>query len=156
MQDRSNTPLTIRQPTRTERDEVVRLLAIQLQEHDVEIATDTLTRAIDGVFDRPERGLLMIAATEEKPIGVAYLSFQWTLEYGGPIAWLEELYISPEHREKGIGTKLLNAVIEELQKRGYLALDLEIEKGHERVASLYLRSGFKQLTRVRYAKKLNV
>lgn len=149
--------LVIRLLDRSEREDAVRLLAVQLAEHDIEIADDALSEAIDGLYEREGRGFLLVALDRElseKPLGIAYLSYQWSLEYGGQIAWLEELYVLPEHREKGIGSKLLDASIAELQMRGCRAIDLEIEKGHERVASLYLRTGFKQMTRVRYSKRL--
>lgn len=42
-------------------------------------------------------------------VGVAYLSFTWTLEHGGKSCWLEELYVMPAYRKRGIGRQLLDA-----------------------------------------------
>lgn len=43
---------------------------------------------------------------------------------GGKSAWLDELYVIPEHRELGAGSLLLERVIEEAKNEGCLALDL--------------------------------
>jgi GNAT superfamily N-acetyltransferase len=139
---------------KSERDQALRLLAVQLEEHGVAIDGAVLGRAIDGVLERPERGAFLVAKDAGELIGVAYLSFQWTLEHGGLIAWLEELYVVPARRDHGLGAKLLDAALAEAKARGCAAVDLEIETGHERAANLYLRTGFSTLSRTRWVKKL--
>jgi GNAT superfamily N-acetyltransferase len=59
------------------------------------------------------------------------------LEHGGEVAWLEELYVVPERREAGIGTKLLSRAIEAARERGCLPIDLEVDDGHSRATNLY-------------------
>jgi GNAT superfamily N-acetyltransferase len=137
-----------------ERDGAVALLAVQMVEHNIEIDDETLGRAIEGALADPRLARFLVAADGDRLVGIAYLSFQWTLEYGGRIAWLEELYVVPEHREKGLGSRLLDAALEAVRASGCLAVDLEIERGHERAANLYERTGFTKLSRVRWSKRL--
>jgi len=134
--------------------EVQRLLAAQLAEHGIAISTGRLAQAIAGVIDVPRRGFFLVALHGTTGIGVAYVSFLWALEHGGPAGWLEELYVVPEHREGGVGTQLLEAVIAAATAAGCAALDLEIDQGHERVRSLYARHGFTPLPRSRVVRKL--
>ena len=82
------------------------------------------------------------------------MSFIWALEHGGQAGWLEELYVVPELRAGGVGTRLLEAVIAAAEASGCTALDLEIDSGHERVRSLYERAGFSALPRSRVVKKM--
>src|SRR5262245_6784519 len=93
-----------------DRAEVIALLAAQLAEHAIELAPARLASAVDGVLADPARGVLFLARAEGKAVGVAYLSFTWTLEHGGPVGWLEELYVVPARRGGGIGTALLDTV----------------------------------------------
>jgi GNAT superfamily N-acetyltransferase len=134
--------------------DIRRLLAVQLGEHGIAIGGDALTNAIDGVIDVPKRGFFLVALRDGACIGVAYVSFIWALEHGGHAGWLEELYVVPEHRDSGVGTQLLEAVIAAAAGAGCAALDLEIDSAHERVRSLYERHGFTSVPRSRVVKKL--
>lgn len=48
--------------------------------------------------------------------------------------WLEELYVLPEYRMKGIGTNLLLGVMNAGIRIGAKAVDLEIDESHERAS----------------------
>ncbi|MDI6807801.1 MAG: GNAT family N-acetyltransferase [Candidatus Eisenbacteria bacterium] len=82
------------------------------------------------------------------------ISIAWTLERGGLTAWLEELYVVPERRECGIGSLMLGAVLERVREHGCAAIDLEVDITHDRATHLYMREGFEQLNRSRWAKFL--
>jgi GNAT superfamily N-acetyltransferase len=137
-----------------DREGIVRLLAAQMAEHSIAISRERLTSAVDGVFEDPRRGALLVALIDEKPAGVAYLAYTFTIEHGGKSAWLEELYVSPEHREKGLGQRLLDEALRLARREMCAALDLEVESDHKRVESLYRRSGFRPHTRSRWVAPL--
>lgn len=71
-------------------------------------------------------------------IGLAAISYAWTLEHGGKSAWLDELYVLPEHRSRGIGNALLEKVIEKVRMEGYSAIELESEEGPRNAARFYM------------------
>ncbi len=139
---------------RAERAAVIELLAAQLAEHDIALPTASLASAVDGVLEVPARGILLLAHLGEAPVGAAYLAYTWTLEHGGRVAWLEELYVRPEHRSQGIGGDLLTAVLAHARAAGCAAIDLEVESSHARAAGLYIRRGFRQLGRTRFSLQL--
>jgi GNAT superfamily N-acetyltransferase len=130
------------------------LLKRQLDEHHLPISVDHIREGIEGVFADNTRGFLLVAKTADQTIGVAYISFVWTLEHGGPGAWLEEVYVLPEWRNKGIGTQMLELAIEECMKRGCRGIDLEVDSEHKKVESLYRRFRFLPLDRQRWVRKL--
>jgi GNAT superfamily N-acetyltransferase len=146
--------VTITLASGADREALIQLLGAQLDEHAIEIDADALGRAVDGVFADPGRGRLLIARLDGEPVGVAYLSYLWTLEHGGKSAWLDELYVVPARREHGIGTKLLQAVYGQATQDGCLALDLEVEVSHARAARLYAREGFRPHQRARWVRAL--
>lgn len=145
----------IRTAAPRDRDAVTALLAAQLREHDIATPDAALRHAVDGVLsDAGGRGRILVAERDGRLVGVAALSYQWTLEHGGRGAWLEELYVVPDAREGGLGTALLHAALDAARADGALACDLEIADGHERVATLYAREGFAPLPRARWARRL--
>ena len=148
------TSVVIRPATEADREVVINLLLVQLHEHGIPIQMAELAAAVNGVLDRPERGKLFVATLQGIPVGVAYLSFTWTLEHGGMTAWLEELYVIPDQREKGIGRMLLTALCEHAAAQGCAAVDLEVDATHQRAAHLYTRENFSPLDRRRWVRLL--
>lgn len=140
--------------TAAERDDCVRLLVAQLREHGIDTPEESVRAAVEGVLEVPSRGRLVIVRDGADAIGVGYLSFLWTLEHGGPAAWLEELYVVPERRGEGVGTALLHAAFGIARIEGCVAIDLEVEASRDRVTSLYKREGFRSHSRTRWVKRL--
>jgi GNAT superfamily N-acetyltransferase len=128
------------------------LVRAQLDEH--EIAVSNLSTAVAGLIERPERGAVLLAYYGDEPVGVAALAYTWTLEHGGLVAWLDELYVAPAHRNRGIGRALLDRALSHAAAAGCLAVDLEVEQSHARAARLYASAGFQALPRNRWSIRL--
>jgi len=149
-----NAGVTIGLASEADREALLQLMEAQMEEHAIAIDAAALGRAIDGVFADPERGRFLVARLAGEPVGVAYLSYLWTLEHGGKSAWLDELYVVPARRELGIGTQLLGAVYGQATLDGCAAVDLEVEASHARAGRLYAREGFRPHQRARWVRAL--
>ncbi len=128
------------------------LLAVQFEEHHIALGGEALEHAVHGLIDG--RGRILLARDAERVVGVAVLSYTWALEHGGRVTWLEELYVIPEKRASGLGTKLLHRAMEVAKADGSIAMDLEVDVDHVRAENLYRREGFHELPRRRFAKRL--
>lgn len=137
-----------------DRTAIVALLARQLGEHDIALAPDVLARSVDTLLADPRLGHVLVGVVDDVVVGVAVLSFLFTLEHGGPAAWLDELYVDEAHRRHGLGVRLTEAAMQVARERGCVALDLEVEEGHDDAARLYARLGFHRHRRVRWARPL--
>src|SRR5260370_33021663 len=132
---------SIQRATQEHRAAVVRLLRAQYDEHRIELSPERLDSAVAGMIDVPERGALLIALDGDEPVGLAVLSYAWTLEHGGRVAWLDELYVVPGRREQGLGAALLAPAQEVATSPGCNAIELAVDAGHRRAARLYQRAG---------------
>ncbi len=74
-------------------------------------------------------------------VGYAVLTFCFSLEIGGRIGFVDEIFIEPEHRGSGVGRATLESVVEEASQIGLRALHLEVSPG-SRAERLYDRAGF--------------
>ena len=133
--------------------ECARLLVNQLAEHDIDASTERLAHLLEEATTDKSRGFLMLARDNGRVVGIAYVATILSAEHCGPVAWLEELYVTPDCRHRGIGTALVTAVLERVQKAGIVAVDLEIDAGHNRVISFYQRLGFRRLERSRWVRE---
>jgi ribosomal protein S18 acetylase RimI-like enzyme len=146
--------LDIRLVTAEDLDAVTALLVAQLREHRIDTPAAKVASAVEAVVQHPERGRILIAIEDGTPIAVAAMSFVWPIEHGAKSAWLEELYVTPTARGRGIGTKLLREALRTATEAGAVAVDLEVDVDHERAARLYEREGFATLPRARWVRRL--
>jgi GNAT superfamily N-acetyltransferase len=129
-------------------EDALSLLRAQLDEHEIPVSDSELRRSIDELFVRPHLGVVLLARAQPgEALGLAFVNFAWTPEIGGMAGWLDELYVRPEHRGAGLGTRLLQAAIALCREQGCRAVDLQVEPSHSRAADLYARSGFQELPR---------
>ena len=136
-------------------DSAVALFEAQLLEHKIDTAAADLRKAIQAAIAESRYGFILVALDDGgEPIGVAYAASLLSLEHGGISGWLEELYVLPKRRGQGIGSRLLEEVIAQAKKRGWRALDLEVDITHERAATLYLRHQYRPLSRSRFYRVL--
>ena len=142
--------MDIRSATAADRDATVALLVAQMREHDIPTPAARLGVAFDHVLADAARGVILLAWEDRRPVGVAALSYAFPIEVGERTAWLEELYVEPASRERGIGTALLRSALEIAATAGAVAVDLEIVAGHERAERLYDRFGFKRIPRTHW------
>lgn len=63
--ERETPPLKIRLATAADQRRLSELLGRQLEEHSITLAVERLSRVIQGVLERPERGALWVAAQNE-------------------------------------------------------------------------------------------
>jgi ribosomal protein S18 acetylase RimI-like enzyme len=61
----------------------------------------------------------------------------------GPAGWIHDLYVVPESRGRGTGTRLLNAAIQALGELGVADILLGVAAQNEAAAALYRRRGFR-------------
>jgi ribosomal protein S18 acetylase RimI-like enzyme len=136
-------------------DAAIALLERQLREHDIVVSRADLQAVTQKVISDRRYGFLLVATTSDAgPVGVAYASSLLSLEHGGISGWLEELYVLPEWRGQGVGSRLIAGVVALAKEAGWRALDLEVEASHQRAISLYTRHQFQPRSRSRFYRTL--
>jgi Acetyltransferases len=88
------------------------------------------------------RGWLIIGP-DGQSAGYLLVSLTWSNEFGGKIAWIEELYLKAETRGQGLGRRVIEAALAELrEKEKVRGFRLEVAPANESVSLLYQKMGF--------------
>lgn len=101
-------------------------------------------------------GRIWIAESNADVAGYALVAFYFSLEFDGPAAFLDELFVSPHFRGRGIGERLVSEVSRALVDQGVRVLRLEVDRRHPEAAHLYERLGFVPDGRASWTKRLPV
>ena len=76
---------------------------------------------------------------ENEMQGYGMIAKSFSTEFGKPCIWIEDLYLKPEYRGAGIGSKFF-AYLEQTYT-GYM-FRLEVEEENERAIHVYEKNGF--------------
>ena len=89
-----------------------------------------------------ERGLIWVAESERALAGYLIAVFVLSLEHGGLMAEIDELFVLPEARARGVGSALLSAAESDLAQRGCVRLQLQLATANTRGRAFYERKGY--------------
>lgn len=85
----------------------------------------------------------------EGPSGVVgYVVADVTPNLGRDIGHVKDLAVTPDHRGRGIGRRLLRAAVARLAAQGAVVVKLEVRESNEPARGLYRSEGFSALRRV--------
>ena len=87
-------------------------------------------------------GKSWLILSDEETVGYVILTFVFSFEYQGKIAFLDELYLNEKARGKGIGSQAVTFVLEQSKKLSLQLIYLEIENHNQNAQKLYIASGF--------------
>lgn len=103
---------------------------------------DVLRRALGELWREPLHGAVWLARADGEAIGYGVLGCGFSLEHRGRDAFVDELYVRPGWRSRGVGGRILDAMEATCRKQGISALHLEVDHDNARGKRLYRRRGF--------------
>jgi ribosomal protein S18 acetylase RimI-like enzyme len=112
-------------------------------ESGIEMAPEARRRALSPLLDGIPHGAAYLIGPPRAPIGYVVITFGWSVEYGGLDAIIDELYIRPPVRGRGIASETLIALPRALAQGGLRAIHLEVDRDNAAAVKLYTKAGFK-------------
>lgn len=99
-------------------------------------------RNFDYFINHPELGRVFEIRYEKEIVGYILFATLFSFEFGGTIAFLDELYISDTMRGKGLGKEAMKFAKQFAKDQNYKVLYLEIEPHNVKAQELYKKSDF--------------
>ena len=91
---------------------------------------------------RGERGAVVIAENEDGVLGIATVSYNMAIRYGGEYCELEELIVEESARGLNLGRILVQRTIDDAQERGCSEIGLYLVPSTEGNRGFYEKLGF--------------
>jgi GNAT superfamily N-acetyltransferase len=115
---------------------------------------DMLRRNLETLLEDPAVGLVFVAFEGDEDVGYLVVCFDYSLEYRGKGAWVDELFVKAASRGRGIGTQLLDLAEDASRRAGAKVLHLEVNHGNP-ARELYRRRGYIENQRFLMTKRLD-
>ena len=126
--------------TPADAQEVARLL------HDFNTEFDTptpgplvLTQRLELLLTEPSTIAYLVG---EPAVGVALVTLRRNVWYDGPVALLDELYVAPPLRGRGLGSALIQRLLRDAAELGVSAIEINVDQGDVDAQRFYERHGF--------------
>jgi len=137
-------------------DDLARILPMLAACHaEQEITSDETYRegALAPLLDGSPLGAAYLIGPRKAPVGFIVVTFGWSVEMGGMVAVVDEFWIRPGVRGRGMGSEVLSALMPTLEQAGIRSVHHEAHEANPRVQALFarhrfrLREGLQVLTR---------
>jgi len=145
--------LLIRRGIESDREAAARLLMAQLVEHHLPADLPGVERGIELAMKR-QTAWLLLAFFGDQPVGVFLANEIVSVEQAGIVLWVEELYVAPAARRRGVARGILRFVAQEARGKGIVSVELEVVPTQEAAFALYRSLGFMDVERKRMKWKL--
>ena len=84
----------------------------------------------------------LLATVEGRPVGCLQIAYRLSTWHAAPYAYLEDFYLAPEARAKGIGTKMLDYALQRAEGQRADQITLDVRAANSAARRLYRRFGF--------------
>ena len=140
-------PVTVREGRPSDVDAVVgmvrELAAYERAADQVRLTPEQLHRALFAgeAPDGSRAAYLLVAEVDDVTVGFALWFLNFSTWEGVHGIYLEDLYVSPEHRGSGAGRALLSALARVAHDRGYARVEWSVLDWNEPAIGFYERIG---------------
>ncbi|MEP1765091.1 MAG: GNAT family N-acetyltransferase [Sulfitobacter sp.] len=132
--------LTLAGPDHLEK--LVSLVTSFHEEEGLETSDEERLAGLVPLLEGIPYGCVYLIGPARAPIGYIAICFGWSVQYGGLDATIDELYIRPGVRGRGIASEALVALPRALADAGMRAIHLEVDNTNSKALKLYTRAGF--------------
>lgn len=129
-------------------DKLDALVAAFHAEQGITLRDDKRRDGLRPLLEGIPHGVAYLIGPPRAPIGYVIVTFGWSVEFGGLDGFIDEIFVRPGVRGRGIATETLQALPQALAHAGLKAIHLEVDRSDEKTQSLYQRAGF--TSRARY------
>lgn len=123
--------------TRSDVPALIELMREFYAEASFPLDAEWAAHAFESVIDEPAFGAVWILESGGATAGHVVLSVRFAMEFGGLTAYIDDLFVRPAHRRKGVARAGLEALFAECQRRGCRAVHVEVGSDNHAAIALY-------------------
>ncbi len=109
---------------------------------DYPLKEEAARTALERIVRDRSLGRVWLVSDGDQAIGYVVVTFGYSLEYRGRDAFIDEFFIVDSYRGKGVGSKVMQFVLEACPGLDIQALHLEVERDNVAGQALYRKFGF--------------
>ena len=141
----TNHDLAVRVATADDIGPLVRLMDEFYAESGYPLDAQWATASFAALCSMPDWGRAWLAYSDGKPVGHAVLTVRYTMGHGGLSGYVDDLFVQPSFRRRGVASALLREVFQDCRTRACKAVQVEVGAANVAALAVYARFGLKPL-----------
>lgn len=132
------------------REQITNLLVLKMKNVGAEDAYDRIVVALDMALQEGSNAHIIVAEEDDLVVGIAFFNIAISVKKGGKYVWLNDLFVHPDYRNRGIAKKLLLKLIHWAEGENCKGIELETGINNAATKALYNSLGFYNIVSMRY------
>jgi GNAT superfamily N-acetyltransferase len=129
--------ITVRPATLADIPALVSLMEEFYAESSFPLDRASATASFEALLREPSRGAVWLLLEGVEAAGHVVLTTRFSMEHGGLDAFIDDLFVRPAHRRRGLARAGLEALFAECRRRGVLAVHVEVGDRNAPAQALY-------------------
>jgi ribosomal protein S18 acetylase RimI-like enzyme len=117
-------------------------LKMALETENITLEISLLTRGVHRLFKDPSKGRYYVVEIDDEIIGCLMTTYEWSDWRDGTIVWIQSVYVSKEHRGRGVFKMMYNHIhkltVDDPDLKG---IRLYVDKTNKAAQETYLKIG---------------
>jgi len=110
----------------------------------ISLSIEKLTDGVKAVFDDNTKGFYVIAESDDKPVGQALVTYEWSDWRNAIFWWIQSVYVVPEYRGAGIFKAIFTYIRSTAESSNVCGIRLYVERNNHIAKSVYKRLGMEE------------
>ena len=145
--------VTIGRANLSDRGEIKKLITEYHASEGIMPIKERIAWAVNQQLLKKSPGLLLVARDKKMIVGVALAVYTPSAELGR-VMTVNDFFVKPEHRRKGVGRELVKHMVEECKRMKIDEIGLEVLYANRTAAAFWRSPGFRRADRFLFRKKL--
>ena len=114
---------------------------LAIESEGVQLDAERLRTGVTAQLNDSSRGFYLIAEADGRVVGQLALTFEWSDWRNATFWWLQNVYVAPEYRRRGVLTALYARVRELAAEQGVCGVRLYVEHENHAAQAAYRELG---------------
>lgn len=114
---------------------------LAVESEGVRLDSERLRAGVTAQLNDSSRGFYLVAEADGRVVGQLALTFEWSDWRNSTFWWLQNVYVAPEHRRRGVFKALYARMIELAGQQGVCGVRLYVEHNNHVAQAVYRELG---------------
>lgn len=111
---------------------------------------NSILASVERLVESRDTEFLLGCPHEDAPPGaVCQLRFRHSVWMAAPDCWMEDLYVTPPARRRGLAATVVDLALDRARERGCRRVELDVTEDNRAALDLYRRAGFTEFSKTR-------
>lgn len=119
-------------------------VALARESEDLHLDRAITLAGVRAALADPARGRYLVAEVEGRVVGSLMLTREWSDWRSDWLWWIQSVFVSPEHRGRGVYRALHDHVVAEAREQGVRSVRLYVERENKHAQAVYTALGMQK------------